>query len=160
MQSQKEREQNRYHIRPGEAKDMADLMRLINALAEYERAPEQVDNTEAGLLADWQQHNSFDFLVAEAEGRVVGFSLYYPRYSTWKGRCYYLEDLYVEPAFRGQGIGWALIQATAQEARSAGAVRLDWQVLDWNDTAVTFYEQLGAVVEKEWWNCKWQLGEL
>lgn len=145
-----------YHIRPGDAKDMADLLRLINDLAAFERALEEVDNTETGLLADWQ-HDSFDFLVAEVAGQVVGFALYYPRYSTWKGRCYYLEDLYVQPAFRGQGIGLALIQATAQEARNAGAVRLDWQVLDWNNLAVTFYEQLGAVIEKEWWNCKWQL---
>lgn len=159
MCHQKEIELSQYHIRLGEAKDMADLLRLINELAEYERAPEEVDNTEAGLLKDWQQHKSFNFLVAEAEGRVVGMSLYYPRYSTWKGRCYYLEDLYVEPAFRGQGIGLALIKATAQEARKAGATRLDWQVLDWNDSAVKFYEQLGAVVEKEWWNCKWQLSE-
>ena len=148
-----------YQIRPGTAQDMADLLQLIRDLAAYERAPEEVDNTEAGLLADWQQHKSFDFLVAEVEDKIVGFSLYYPRYSTWKGRCYYLEDLYVVPACRGQGIGLALIQATAQEARNAGATRLDWQVLDWNDSAVTFYEQLGAVVEKAWWNCKWQLVE-
>jgi GNAT superfamily N-acetyltransferase len=152
-------ELSHYHIRLGEARDMAELMRLINELAAYERAPEEVENTAAGLLDDWQQHKSFDFLVAEAEGRVVGMSLFYPRYSTWKGRCYYLEDLYVEPAFRGQGIGLALIQATTQEARNAGAARLDWQVLDWNHSAVRLYEQLGAVIEKEWWNCKWQLSE-
>lgn len=163
MRNQKASESSPYHIRPGEAKDMAELMRLINDLAAYERALEEVDNSETRLLEDWQQHQSFDFLVAElvteVAGRVVGMSLYYPRYSTWRGRCYYLEDLYVEPAFRGQGIGLALIEATAQAARNAGATRLDWQVLDWNHSAVRLYEQLGAVVEKEWWNCKWQLSE-
>lgn len=148
---------SQFHIRPGAAQDIPDLMRLINDLATYERAPQEVENTEAQLLEDWQQHGSFKFLVAEAQDRVVGISLYYPRYSTWKGRCYYLEDLYVEPAYRGLGIGLALIEATAAEARKAGAGRLDWQVIDWNAPAVKFYEQLGAVVEKEWWNCKWKL---
>ena len=146
-----------YHIRPGAAQDIPDLMRLINDLAAYERAPNEVENSEAQLLEDWQHHESFKFLVAEAKDRVVGISLYYPRYSTWKGRCYYLEDLYVEPAYRGVGIGLALIEATANEARKAGAGRLDWQVIDWNDPAVKFYKQLGAAVEKEWWNCKWRL---
>ena len=148
---------SQYHIRPGEAKDIADLMRLINDLAEYERAAKEVKNTEAQLLEDWQKHKSFDFLVGEVAGKVVAISLYYPRYSTWNGRCFYLEDLYVMPEYRGIGLGLALIKATADEARKAGAGRLDWQVIDWNDPAVKFYEQLGANVEKEWWNCKWKL---
>lgn len=146
-----------FTIRPGKVADIDALMRLINDLAEFEKAPEKVVNTAHQLLEDWQQHGSFDFLVAVADAEVVGISLFYPRYSTWNGRCYYLEDLYVMPKSRGKGIGLALIEATADAARKAGASRLDWQVLDWNMRATSFYEKLGAVVEKEWWNCKWDL---
>lgn len=144
-------------IREGEAKDVPVLMEMIRELAEFEKAPEQVDNQEEILLKDWQQHRAFRFLVAEMDAAVVGISLFYPRYSTWKGRCFYLEDLYVKPEFRNRGIGLALLEATAEEARRAGAGRLDWQVLDWNTEAVRFYERLGAQVEKEWWNCKLKL---
>ena len=144
-------------IRDGGAEDIPALLGLIKELAVYEKAAEEVDNTEVQLLEDWQEHRSFDFLIARCEGEVVGMALFYPRYSTWKGRCYYLEDLYVQPRFRGMGIGLALLRATAEKARDAGASRLDWQVLDWNTPAVDFYRKIGAFIEKEWWNCKWQL---
>ncbi len=146
-----------YYIRQGEEKDAEDLMALIRELAEFEKAPEMVANTPEKLLEDWKEHKAFDFLVAEADTKVVGISLFYPRYSTWQGRCYYLEDLYVKPQYRGQGIGLALLNATAEEARIKGANRLDWQVLDWNEGAVRFYENQGAVLEKGWWNCKMKL---
>ncbi len=144
-------------IRKGTEKDIPALMGLIHELAEFEKAPEEVETTEACLLEDWKEHRAFDFLVAELDGEVVGISLYYPRYSTWKGRCFYLEDLVVRPHLRGKGIGLALLKATADEARKAGAIRLDWQVLDWNEGAVRFYEKIGAHIEKEWWNCKWRI---
>ncbi|MGB0177315.1 MAG: GNAT family N-acetyltransferase, partial [Owenweeksia sp.] len=143
-----------YEIRKGEEKDIPDLMALIRELAEFEKAPEKVVTNEEILQKDWQQHKAFDFLVAEMDGRVVGISLYYPRYSTWNGRCYYLEDLYIQPEARGMGAGKALLLATVEEAKKAGAGRLDWQVLDWNEGAVRFYESLGAHIEEEWWNCK------
>ncbi len=141
-------------IRKGEEKDIAALMGLIRDLAEFEKAPHMVAADEESTLRDWKEHQAFDFLVAELDSEVVGISLYYPRYSTWQGRCYYLEDLFVKPDFRGQGIGLELLQATGEEARKAGAGRLDWQVLDWNEDAVRFYERIGANIEKEWWNCK------
>lgn len=141
-------------IRPGNTNDIDDLMKLIRELAEFEKAPEMVDNNSEKLLEDFVTHKAFDFLVAEVDGEVVGISLYYPRYSTWRGRCMYLEDLYVQPQYRGLGIGLKLLQATAEIAKRSDAVRLDWQVLDWNTPAVEFYEKQGAVVEKEWWNCK------
>lgn len=143
-------------IRLGTAADMGALLALIKELAEYERAPEQVENTEAQLLADWQA-SWYEFLVAELAGEVVGISLYYKRYSTWKGTCFYLEDLYVKPELRGQGIGLALLRETAKTAIAAGAIRLDWQVIDWNSPAVDFYKKLGANIETEWWNCKLDL---
>tara|TARA_R110000868_G_scaffold198614_4_gene445209 strand:+ start:1024 stop:1473 length:450 start_codon:yes stop_codon:yes gene_type:complete len=143
-------------IRLGRENDMPALLALIKELAEYERAAEQVENTEAQLLADWQA-GWFEFLVAELQGEVVGISLYYKRYSTWKGTCFYLEDLYVKPELRGQGIGLDLLKETAKTAKKAGANRLDWQVIDWNTPAVDFYKKLGADIETEWWNCKLDL---
>lgn len=144
-------------IRKGEEVDMASLMELIHELAVYEKAPEMVVNTQEKLLEDWKLHKAFDFIVAEMNGDVKGISLYYPRYSTWRGRCFYLEDLYVRPENRGQGLGLALLEETAKIAKSQGAIRLDWQVLDWNSPAVEFYENQGAMIEKEWWNCKMTL---
>ncbi len=146
-----------YTIRKGEARDISSLMALIKELAKFEKMPEQVRTNEAQLLEDWQVHKAFDFLVADTANGVVGISLYYPRYSTWNGRCMYLEDLYVKAELRGNGIGLALLNATAEEAKKTGALRLDWQVLDWNSDAVRFYERIGAHIEREWWNCKWDL---
>lgn len=147
------------NIVQGKASHMADLLRLIRDLALYEKAPQEVITTEAELLADWEQKR-FDFLILEdAQAGVIGISLYYPRYSTWKGNCCYLEDLYVMPEYRGKGFGKLLLEATAEKARAMGAKRLDWQVLDWNEPAVRFYESIGAKIEKEWWNCKWWLNQ-
>jgi len=144
-------------IRKGTERDIPALMQLIQELADFEKAPQEVANTGGQLKSDFLEHKAFDFLVAEVDGEVVGISLYYPRYSTWKGRCMYLEDLCVKSNFRGQGIGKKLLQATADEAQKAGAIRLDWQVLDWNTSASDFYKKMGAAIETEWWNCKWRL---
>ena len=144
-------------IRKGTADDMGDLMALIYELAVFEKAPEMVINNEEKLLEDWQTHKAFDFIVAVLDEKVVGISLYYPRYSTWRGRCFYLEDLYVKQELRGKGIGLALLKETAKIAKEEGAIRMDWQVLDWNSPAVDFYKNQGAEVETEWWNCKLDL---
>jgi len=147
---------NDYRIVEGSEAYLVDLMRCIEDLAEFEKAPQEVANSLEQLTADFHA-KAFDYIVAIVEQKVVGISLFYPRYSTWKGRCFYLEDLYVDPDQRGKGIGKALLEATANRARAHGAKRLDWQVLDWNSTAVEFYQSMGAKVEKEWWNCKWWL---
>lgn len=143
-------------IRAGGAEDIPALLALIKELAVFEKAPEEVITNEAELLADWQK-GAYEFLVLSLDGQVIGISLYYPRYSTWKGFCYYLEDLYIQEPYRGRGFGKQLLVATAERAKAKGAKRLDWQVLDWNQSAVQFYESLGAHIEKEWWNCKWWL---
>lgn len=144
-------------IKDGGAAEIGDLMRLIKDLAEFERAPEAVITTPEELLSDWRAKR-FEYLVLEDDLKgIIGISLYFPRYSTWKGHCYYLEDLYVMPEYRGKGYGKLLLEATANKARAAGAKRMDWQVLDWNESAVKFYESIGADIEKEWWNCKWWL---
>jgi len=116
-----------------------------------------VEMNEHRLLEDWSMYNAFRFFVATVDAEIAGMSLFYPRYSTWQGRCYYLEDLYVKPHYRNRGVGLALLEATAEEARKGNAGRLDWQVLDWNKDAIRFYERLGASLETEWWNCKLKL---
>lgn len=144
-------------IKQGGEGEIHDLMALIKDLALFEKAPEEVITDADELLADLKAKR-FEYLVLEHEqDGIIGISLYYPRYSTWKGFCYYLEDLYVKPNYRGHGYGKLLLKATADKAREAGAKRMDWQVLDWNESAVKFYEKLGANIEKEWWNCKWWL---
>ena len=146
-------------IIPGCAEDISDLLRLIKALADFEKAPQEVVTTEAELLEDWEL-GRFEYIVLKhPQGGVIGISLFYPRYSTWKGACYYLEDLIVVPEHRGKGYGKMLLEATADYARKAGAKRLDLQVLDWNEPAVRFYEKMGAGIETEWWNCKWWLNK-
>ena len=144
-------------IREGTADDIPALMGMIRDLAEFEKAPHMVEMDEQRLMEDWSVHHAFKFIIAELDSEIAGMSLFYPRYSTWQGRCYYLEDLFVKPAFRNRGVGLALLEATSEEARIAGAGRLDWQVLDWNKDAVRFYERLGANIETEWWNCKMKL---
>ncbi len=146
-------------IRPGGAAEIADLFQLIKDLALFEKAPEEVITNEIELKQDFDS-GRYEFLVAELKDEgIVGISLFYPRYSTWKGNCFYLEDLYVMPEYRGKGYGKMLLEATAEIAKKAGAKRLDWQVLDWNTPAVEFYQKIGAKVEKEWWNCKWWLSD-
>lgn len=143
-------------IRSGREEDIDSLLLLIKELALYERAPEQVVNTSPRLLADWKA-GWFNFLVAQFDGEIIGISLFYKRYSTWTGACFYLEDLYVKPEHRGSGIGLALLKETASIANVEGASRLDWQVIDWNTPAVDFYKKIGANIETEWWNCKLNL---
>ncbi len=131
--------------------DVPAIFGLIVELAVYEREPDAVTITEADLLRDgWGPQPRFTCLVAEADGAVCGFALYYPIYSTWAGRSLYLEDLYVQSAYRGRGIGTALMARVAAEARAQGCARMDWSVLTWNEPAIRVYERIGAVRMEEW----------
>lgn len=142
-------------IRKAEASDMGAVLRLIKELAVFERAGGAVEITEEQLIHDgFSDPVKFKATLAELEGEVVGMALYYPRYSTWKGVCLYLEDLIVTEACRGMGIGKALLREVAKEADETGAFRVQWQVLDWNAPAIGFYEQIGAFIDKEWYDCK------
>lgn len=141
-------------IRPGERRDVPALFALIQELAVYERAPHEVTNTPEQLARDGFGENPlFGVLVAEVEGTVVGMSLYYFRYSTWKGKRLYLEDLIVQPPYRGWGLGKQLLDATVAEARRTQCTGLMWQVLDWNTPSIRFYEKYGARLDGEWINC-------
>ena len=148
-------------IRPGQEKDVSGLLALIVELAIYEKEPEAVVVTEEMLLQDcFGEKAVANFLVAEKDQMVVGIALYYPKYSTWKGRCLFLEDLVVSEKHRRQGIGEALFDELMALAGREKAMRLEWQVLDWNEPAIKFYKKLNAQLDSEWINCKFDKDQL
>ena len=141
-------------IRKGTKADLPQVHALIMELAVYEKAPEEVTNTLADLQEDgFGEKPVFEFLVAEAENKVVGLCLYYMAYSTWKGKMLFLEDLVVTETHRRFGVGKMLFDAFARRALELGAKRLKWQVLEWNEPAITFYKKLNANLDGEWINC-------
>lgn len=142
-------------IRKGVRADLPAVLELIQELAHYEKAPREVILDVPTLEKDgFGDDPQFSFFVAEKGGNVIGLALYYPRYSTWKGRCFYLEDIIVKEAERGQGIGKLLFDAVVKMCVEKGAKRLHWQVLDWNQPGINFYKKLNARFESEWLSCK------
>ncbi|HEY3704237.1 MAG TPA: GNAT family N-acetyltransferase [Terracidiphilus sp.] len=143
-------------IRPATAADTALILRLIRALAAYEREPDAVEATEDDLLRHGFGENPyFQCLIAELDDQPVGFALYFYDYSTWLGRPgLYLEDLFVDPPFRGHGVGKALLLRLAAIALEKGCARLKWEVLDWNQPAIDFYQSLGAEFLDTWRNVR------
>jgi GNAT superfamily N-acetyltransferase len=143
-------------IRPAIPGDVPQILGFIRALAAYEREPDAVTATEAGLLRDGFGSTPFYFcLIAEQDGSPVGFALYFYNYSTWMGRPgLYLEDLFVPPEFRGLGIGKALLKRVAAIAVEKGCPRLQWEVLDWNTPAIDFYSAMGAEFLDAWRNVR------
>lgn len=139
-------------IRQIEPKDVAAVMELIRGLAEYERDLASVKNTTERLTADIFEHHYCDSLVVEVDEVIVGFALYYTSYSTWKGPCLYLEDLFVLPEFRAKGLGSKLFDQLVDLARVNGFARMDWQIINWNQPAIDFYERKNAVIDREWLN--------
>jgi GNAT superfamily N-acetyltransferase len=139
-------------IRAAVPEDVPAMLRFIRELAAYEREPDAVVATEADLLRDgWQAPVRFKALMAEWDGEVVGFALYFWSYSTWIGHHgIRLEDLYVTPAMRGRGIGKALLRRLARIAVDEGCTRLEWDVLAWNTQAIAVYERAGAGIQTEW----------
>ena len=138
-------------IRKATAADVPSILALVKELATYEREPDAVIATEADFLRDgFGERPAFEVLVAEDDG-VIGFAFYFFSYSTWVGRkCLYLEDLFVKPSHRGMGAGIALMKELARIAIATECRRFVWQVLDWNQPAIDFYERLGAKVMREW----------
>mgnify|MGYP002652397348 CR=1 FL=1 len=141
-------------IRRGTEADLPQVLRLIQELAAYEKAPDAVTNTLEDMRRDgFGPEPIFKFFVLEdAAAGIIGLALYYTAYSTWKGRMLYLEDLVVTEAARRGGYGRRLFEAVVAEARATGAKRMKWQVLDWNEPAIGFYQKLGANIESEWLN--------
>ncbi|XP_068687155.1 thialysine N-epsilon-acetyltransferase-like [Montipora capricornis] len=152
-----------WRVREAVAEDIPDILQMIKDLAVYEKEPETVVTiTQEVMLRDGFGENPwFGCLIAEElqpsrenhslpKRRAIGYVIFYQSYSTWKGRALYIEDLYVEPASRGKGIGTELIRKVCQIALEKECVRVDWSVLHWNKVAVDFYDRLGAKLQDEW----------
>jgi GNAT superfamily N-acetyltransferase len=143
-------------VRPATPKDVPDIFRLIQALAEYEKLSHAVTgNTE--LLEEhlFGPRPCLEALLAELDGQSVGFALFFQNYSTFLTKPgIYLEDLFVLPAHRGQGIGKSLIVSVAKLAAARNCGRFEWSVLDWNESAIAFYEKIGASVLPDWRICR------
>ena len=144
-------------IRPATPADVPVILHFIRSLALYEREPDAVETTEADLLRDgFGAPPRFECLIAEEQReeeqpRPVGFALYFYNYSTWRGRPgIHLEDLFVMPEFRGRGIGKQLLGRVAARAVAQGFDRLRWDVLEWNQTAIDFYQSIGARLLSDW----------
>lgn len=140
-------------IRKATLADIPAIHDLVRELAIYENAEDEFIASPEEYRRDFQE-DVFRCQVAEVKKQVVGMVLYYMTYSTWKGRMLYLEDFVVQEAFRQKGIGQQLFDAFLDDARQEGCRMVKWQVLDWNEPAVHFYEKNKAVIEKEWWNGK------
>ena len=139
-------------LRPASAEDAPLIVQFIRDLALYEKDPEAAVVTEADILRDgFSDRPFFKVVIAEWDAEPAGFAFYFFNYSTWLGRPgLYLEDLFVRPSHRGRGIGKALLQHLAGIAVAAGCGRMDWQVLDWNEPSIRFYEAMGARHMKAW----------
>ncbi|MGJ1317831.1 N-acetyltransferase family protein [Sphingobacterium spiritivorum] len=140
-------------IREAVKTDCPAMLELIKELALFEKAPEQVTVTmEEFEESGFGNNPVWGAFVAEVSGNIVGISLYYIRYSTWKGRRLYLEDLIVTEQMRGTGIGKKLLDKTVEYSKSKGYSGMMWQVLDWNTPAIEFYKKYQATFDGEWLN--------
>ncbi|HQW11000.1 MAG TPA: GNAT family N-acetyltransferase [Saprospiraceae bacterium] len=141
------------HIRTAVKSDCPQLMKLIRELAEFERAADQVTVTPQQFEESGFGDNPVWWaFVAEVDEKIVGMALYYVRYSTWKGRRLYLEDIIVTQEMRGHKIGSQLMEVIINEAKVGDYTGLMWQALDWNQPAIEFYISLGAKADSEWIN--------
>ena len=140
-----------YTIRTSRKEDMGQVHQLIQELATFEKEDHAVEVTVKDLEEDGFGKNPlFHCFVAEKEGRIVGMALVYPRYSTWKGPVIHLEDLIVTKEMRGSGLGTALLNEVVTYGHDLGVKRISWEVLDWNEPAIGFYESKGANVMRDW----------
>ena len=142
-------------IRKGIKSDLPAVLDLIKELAEFERALNEVIISLEDLEQDgFGNHPYYWFVVAERDGEIIGLSFYFIRYSTWKGRFLFLEDLVVKESFRNKGIGALLFEETIRIAKELDVKGMVWQVLDWNKNAIRFYEKYNSDISAEWYNGK------
>ncbi|MEO9482338.1 MAG: GNAT family N-acetyltransferase [Ekhidna sp.] len=141
-------------IRKGEKKDLSSVFELIKELAVYENGLDQVINSVEKMEEDgFGQNPIYEFIVAVEEGNIIGSAIYYYRYSTWKGKRMYLEDLIVNEPKRGVGAGKLLFEAIIKIAKNTKCTGMMWQVLDWNEPAINFYKKYKTNFDEEWINC-------
>ena len=146
-------------IRKARKEDCESMMELIHELAVYEKAPEEVTvDFNHFVESGFGKKPVWWAFVAEIENEVVGFALYYIRYSTWKGQRLYLEDILVNESWRGKGIGKLLFNKLIEEAKEKKMNGMVWQVLEWNEPAINFYKKYqGVRFEGEWVNCSLEM---
>ena len=140
-------------IRTATLNDMEAVHQLVNELAIYEKEPDAFIAPLSAYQQDFK-NGIFEVQLAEAAGKIIGMVFYYMAYSTWKGRMLYLEDFVVAEEYRGKGVGQMLFDQFIQTAREKNCVMVKWQVLDWNEPAINFYEKNEATIEKGWYNVK------
>jgi GNAT superfamily N-acetyltransferase len=142
-------------LRFGTQQDMPAVLELIKELAAYEHASQEVKNSAEQLISEGFGLNpAFECVVASLGNQIIGFALFFTSYSTWKGKCLYLEDLYVREEYRRLGIGKELFDFVLQLAKNRKMKRLSWQVLEWNTPAISFYKKYNSVLDPEWINGK------
>lgn len=140
-----------FTIRNANKEDMPQVLNLIKELAHFEKEANAVEVTVEQLQNDgFNKQPAFKCFVADVNSKVKGIALVYNRYSTWKGRALHLEDLIVSESMRGSGVGTALLDEVVKYGHDLGVKRINWEVLDWNEPAITFYEKKGADVKRDW----------
>ncbi|ERM83756.1 GNAT family acetyltransferase [Rhodonellum psychrophilum GCM71 = DSM 17998] len=152
-----------YTLRAGKKEDLPRVLELVKELALYEKAPEQVTNTIEMMEKDgFGPHPVFGFFVAQkvSTEEIIGIAIYYYRYSTWKGKRLYLEDIVVTESERGHGAGKLLFDRVMKKSLEENCTGMMWQVLDWNSPAINFYNKYGADLEGGWLNCHLQSTEI
>ncbi len=150
-------------VRDAQREDVPFIMQLITELAIYEKSEHEVETTIASMLEDgFGERPCYKAMVAELHSEIVGIAVYFYSYSTWKGRSLYLDDLVVSEKVRRMGVGHQLFGALVKKAASEGVGKMHWQVLDWNEPAIHFYEKWKATLQDGWLNVslsKQQLNE-
>ena len=145
-----------FKIRKAVRNDVQSLLKLIKELAIYEKAPDQVKTSAKDLERDgFGKNKIYDcFVVTEKNNTIVGMALFYTKYSTWKGRCIFLEDIIVTKKFRGLGVGKLLFDRVVLEGKKMKVRKIEWQVLNWNKPAIGFYKKYDTLFDNDWINCK------
>ena len=143
------------NIRKGLPSDLPRVLELIKELAAYEKAPLEVENTVEEMIEDGFKENPIYYLlIAEENSIIIGIAIYYIKYSTWKGKCVFLEDIIVTETDRGKGTGAKLFEEVIKVSKEMKVRRMEWQVLDWNEPALNFYKKYNAHLDSEWVNGK------
>lgn len=140
-------------IRKATQQDLSVIYYMVYELAVFEKEPEAL-KISINEYEEAFKENLFESIVAEQNGKIIGITVFYMTFSTWRGKCLYLEDFYVKQEFRNLGVGQKLFDAFVSESKSKGARMVKWQVLDWNQVGLNFYIQNNAIIEKNWWNGK------
>ena len=145
-------------VRRAVKEDMPQVLALIKQLAHFEKAPHEVTNTIERMVEDgYGNQPAFFCDVAEAGEKIIGIAVYFIKYSTWKGKGIYLDDIVVTEQWRRKGVGKLLFDNVMAAAKEMNAKQLHWQVLDWNHPAIEFYKKYNATFDNEWINCKLDL---